>query len=139
MPETRAAYRLLLPMPTRWRDVDIYGHMNNTVHYQLFDTAVNAHLMEQGVLDPLGGQTVFLVVESGCRYFAPLAFPEEVTAGLRVAHLGTSSVRYEIGLFGAAETAAAEGVFVHVSVDRRSRAATPIPDAARAVLDALRR
>ncbi|SPJ24967.1 acyl-CoA thioesterase [Palleronia abyssalis] len=139
MPETRADYRLLRDMPTRWFDNDIYGHLNNTVHYQLFDTAVNAHLVETGVLDPHTGDTVFLVVESGCRYFAPLSFPEVVTAGLRVAHLGRSSVRYEIGLFGGeADTAAAEGFFVHVNVDRQTRKKAPIPDAARDVLEALR-
>ncbi|QFU07688.1 Thioesterase superfamily protein [Rhodobacteraceae bacterium THAF1] len=139
MTGTRTDYRVFRTLPTRWFDNDIYGHLNNTVHYQLFDTAVNAHLMDAAVLDPAGGETVFLVIESGCRYHAPLAFPQTVTAGLRVAHLGTSAVRYEIGLFGGDEdTAAAEGFFVHVNVDRIKRTKAPIPDATRDVLNALR-
>ncbi|KAF0676018.1 acyl-CoA thioesterase [Profundibacterium mesophilum] len=129
------AHRLL---GTRWGDNDVYGHMNNTVHYTLFDTAVNAHLIEGGVLDPHEGACVFLVVETGCRYFSELAFPRPVTAGLRVATLGTSSVRYEIGLFGMEETAAAEGHFVHVNVDRETRRPVPIEPRTRAMLEALR-
>ena len=138
MAARRGAYAVFRDMPTRWLDNDIYGHLNNTVHYQLFDTAVNGHLLDHGVLDPHGGEAVFLVVESGCRYHAPLTFPHPVTAGLRVAHLGTSSVRYEIGLFGAEHAeAAAEGFFVHVCVNRVTRTSTPIPQQVRAVLDAL--
>lgn len=139
MPGTRSDYRVFRTMPTRWFDNDIYGHLNNTVHYQLFDTAVNGHLLEAGVLDPLGGETVFLVIESGCRYHAPISYPQTVTAGLRVAHLGTSAVRYEIGLFAAEDDIpAAEGFFVHVNVDREARTKSPIPEATRAVLDGLR-
>ena len=108
---TRTDYRTFRSLPTRWFDNDIYGHLNNTVHYQLFDTAVNAHLLDAGVLDPHAGDTVFLVIESGCRYHAPLAFPQTITAGLRVAHLGTSAVRYEIALFGGDDDAV--GDFEH--------------------------
>ena len=139
MSSTRADYVAFRTLPTRWFDNDIYGHLNNTVHYQLFDTAVNGHLLDAGVLDPTGGDTVFLVIESGCRYHAPLSYPVHIEAGLRVAHLGKSAVRYEIGLFGGSEeTAAAEGFFVHVNVDRQARTKAPIPDATRKVLQSLR-
>lgn len=136
-PGRRADYRVFRQLGTRWADNDLYGHMNNTVHYTLFDTAVNAHLIERGVLDPRGGDHVFLVVETGCRYFSELAFPQEISVGLRVARLGTSSVRYELGLFGAGETAAAEGHFVHVNVAREDRRPQPIAPGVRAVLEAL--
>ncbi|MEH6738849.1 MAG: thioesterase family protein [Sulfitobacter sp.] len=135
---TRADYNTFTQITTRWLDNDAYGHMNNVVHYQLFDTAVNGHLIAQGVLDFKEGETVFLVVDTGCRYFGEMAFPDVITAGLRVASLGGSSVRYEIGLFrNDEESARAEGHFVHVNVDRLSRKPTPIEDGARAVLQAL--
>ncbi|MFZ3321656.1 MAG: thioesterase family protein [Usitatibacter sp.] len=109
-------------LTTRWMDNDPYGHMNNVVHYSLFDTLVNAWLIEHGALDVEKGDVVGLVVETGCHYFSPLAYPEPVTAALRVAHLGRSSVRYEVALFGkASPTAAAQGHFVHVYVDREGR------------------
>jgi acyl-CoA thioester hydrolase len=131
----RADYNALTQITTRWLDNDAYGHMNNAVHYQLFDTAVNGHLIAQGVLDFKDGETVFLVVETGCRYFGETAFPDVITAGLRVASLGGSSVRYEIGLFrNDEETARAEGHFVHVNVDRKSRKPVPISDETRTVL-----
>jgi acyl-CoA thioester hydrolase len=131
----RADYNALTQITTRWLDNDAYGHMNNAVHYQLFDTAVNGHLIAQGVLDFKDGETVFLVVETGCRYFGEMAFPDVITAGLRVASLGGSSVRYEIGLFrNDEETARAEGHFVHVNVDRKSRKPVPISDETRTVL-----
>ncbi len=134
-PGRRGDYRLFRPLQTRWSDNDLYGHMNNVVHYSLFDTAVNGWLIEEGVLDPLRGERVGLVVETGCRYFAELAFPDAVDAGLRVARLGTSSVRYEIGLFrNGDESAAAEGHFVHVYVDRLSRRPAPLRDDLRALL-----
>jgi acyl-CoA thioester hydrolase len=134
----RDAYRAFRPIPTRWSDNDVYGHVNNVVYYAWFDTAVNAHLIEQGALDIHAGEVIGLVVETGCRYAAPLAFPQAVEAGIRVAKLGTSSVRYEIGLFaaGAAE-AAAEGFFIHVYVDRASRRPTSLPARLREVLQAL--
>ena len=135
----RSDYRVLRSLATRWADNDIYGHMNNVVHYGLFDTAVNGWLIDNGLLDPAAGAQIGLVVETGCRYLAELAFPDLVTAGLRVAHLGTSSVRYEIGLFrNAEERAAAEGFFVHVYVDRVSRRPAPLAAPLRAALETLR-
>lgn len=137
-PGTRAAYRAFRTIPTRWMDNDIYGHMNNVVHYSLFDTAVNGWLIEQGVLDIRTGGQVGLVVETGCRYFAEMAFPDVVTAGLRVTRLGTSSVRYEVGLFRNDDAAAAaEGFFVHVYVDRETRRPAPLSPALRAAVEPL--
>src|SRR6185312_15295146 len=98
-PSTRSAYRAFQSVATRWMDNDIYGHLNNVVHYSLFDTAVNGWLIGQGVLDMHKGAQIGVVVETGCRYFSEMAFPDSVTAGIRVSRLGTSSVRYEIGLF----------------------------------------
>ena len=122
VPTTRAHYRAFSTLTTRWIDNDIYGHMNNAVHYQLFDTAVNGHLLEQGVLDLKLGKTIFLVVETGCQYFKELAFPDIITAGIKVSKLGTSSVTYAVGLFSGKENfAAAQGHFVHVNVNRRTR------------------
>lgn len=135
---TRADYNAFTKITTRWLDNDAYGHMNNAVHYQLFDTAVNGHLIAQGVLDFKEGETVFLVVDTGCRYFGEMAFPDVITAGLRVTSLGGSSVRYEVGLFrNDEETARAEGHFVHVNVGRVSRKPVPIGDGTRAVLQEL--
>lgn len=135
VPSARADYRAFRAITTRWMDNDVYGHMNNVVHYSLFDTAVNGWLIERGVLDIHGGDQIGLVVETGCRYFAEMAFPDVVTAGLRVARLGSSSVRYEVGLFrNDEETAAAEGFFVHVYVDRQSRRPKPLGEALRDVL-----
>lgn len=138
-PARREAFRAFRSIPTRWMDNDIYGHMNNVVHYSLFDTAVNGWLIEAGVLDPRGGAQIGLVVETGCRYHAEMGFPDLVTAGLRVEHLGTSSVRYAIGLFRNDEArAAAEGFFVHVYVDAATRRPAPLAPGLRAVLEALR-
>ncbi len=135
---TRADYRAFRTIPTRWMDNDVYGHMNNVVHYSLFDTAVNGWLVEQGVLDFHGGAQIGLVVETGCRYFSEMAFPDVVTAGIRVARLGSSSVRYEVGLFrNAEEAAAAEGFFIHVYVDRESRRPAPLNDALRRALEGI--
>ena len=135
-PSTRADYRAFLTIATRWMDNDIYGHMNNVVHYSLFDTAVNGWLIGQGVLDIHGGDRIGLVVETGCRYFAEMAFPDIVTAGIRVARLGSSSVRYEVGLFRNDEgVAAAEGFFVHVYVDRATRRPMPLAGGLRAALE----
>ncbi len=109
-------------LTTRWMDNDAYGHMNNVVYYSLFDTLVNAWLIEHGALDVEKGGVVGFVVETGCHYFSPLAYPEPVTGALRVAHMGRSSVRYELALFGKdSRTAAAQGHFVHVYVDREGR------------------
>lgn len=134
-PGSRSAYAAFATMPTRWSDNDPYGHMNNVVHYALFDSAVNGWLIENGQLDIQGGETIGLVVETGCRYFSELAFPDPVTAGIRAARIGNSSVRYEIGLFrGDADIAAAEGFFVHVYVDRATRRPTALPPSMRAKL-----
>ncbi len=137
-PEPRSAYKAFRTISTRWMDNDVYGHVNNVVYYSWFDTAVNAHLIEQGVLDIHGGPTIGLVIETQCNYFAPLAFPQAVDAGIRVARLGTSSVRYEVGLFAAGEPlTAAKGHFVHVYVDRATRRPVPLPAALRAELESL--
>lgn len=137
-PSRRDDYRAFRTIHTRWMDNDIYGHMNNVVHYSLFDTAVNGWLIEQGVLDIAEGEQIGLVVETGCRYFAEMAFPDVITAGLRVGRLGSSSVRYEVGLFrNDAQEAAAEGFFVHVYVDRATRRPKPLGDRLRATLEAI--
>lgn len=137
-PESRQAYRVFRDITTRWMDNDIYGHVNNVVYYAWFDAAVNAHLIEQGALDIHAGSTIGLVVETHCNYFAPLAFPQTVQAGIRVASIGSSSVRYEIGLFAQGEDlCAAKGHFIHVYVDRHSRRPVPLPDQLLTVLKAL--
>lgn len=134
-PERRADYRHFLVIPTRWMDNDIYGHVNNVVYYSYFDTVVNQYLIAAGGLDIHGGAVIGLVVETMCRYFQPLAFPDVIEAGLRVARLGRSSVRYEIALFRAGEDApAAAGHFVHVYVDRQTRRPVPVPETLRAAL-----
>lgn len=136
--ETRGAYARTYAITTRWKDNDVYGHVNNTVYYSFFDTAVNMMLIEQGLLDTAGSPAIGLVVETGCTYSAPISFPQVVTAAVRVARLGTSSVRYELGLFGGdAVNAAARGHFVHVYVDRETRRPVPIPDDVRAFLETL--
>jgi len=127
LPQPRSAYRVWRTISTRWMDNDAYGHVNNVVYYSWFDTAVNAHLIERGALDVAHGASIGLVVETHCNYFAPLSFPQTVDVGLRVAHRGTSSVRYELGIFGAGDsTAAAQGHFVHVYVDRHNRRPVPL-------------
>ena len=136
--EPRGAYKVFRSISTRWMDNDAYGHVNNVVYYSWFDTAVNAHLIERGVLDVAHGDTIGVVVETQCNYFDSLAFPQTVEAGLRVARLGSSSVRYEIGLFAKAlPLTAAKGHFVHVYVDRLTRRPVAIPPALRAVLQEL--
>jgi acyl-CoA thioester hydrolase len=135
-PEPRSAYRYFRTVPTRWMDNDIYGHVNNVQYYSFFDTVVNGYLIEQGVLDPLGGDVIGFVVETTCNYFESLSFPETIDAGLRVARIGGSSVRYEIGLFRAgAERAAAQGHFIHVYVDRTTRRPVPLPEDFRRALE----
>ena len=138
-PEPRSAYRAFQTITTRWMDNDVYGHVNNVVYYSWFDTAVNRHLIEQGALDIHSGSTIGLVVETQCHYFSPIAFPQRVTAGIRVAHVGTSSVRYEVGLFAEDDpVCAAKGHFVHVYVDRDNRRPAPLPEALLRSLQALR-
>ena len=137
-PPPRASYRVFRTIGTRWMDNDAYGHVNNVVYYSWFDTAVNAHLIEHGVLDIHKSEVIAFVVETGCNYFSPIEFPQTVQAGLRVAHMGRSSVRYEVGLFVEGEAlAAAAGHFVHVYVDRATRRPTELPVAVRSVLSAL--
>jgi len=134
-PQIRSNYRHFQRIPTRWMDNDVYGHVNNVVYYAYFDTVVNQYLIEQGVLDIERSPTIGLVVETHCEYFAPITFPDVVHAGLRVAKLGNSSVRYEIGLFrNDAGAAAAQGHFVHVYVERASRRPAPLPPPMRAAL-----
>jgi acyl-CoA thioester hydrolase len=135
----RTEYRHFLPITTRWIDNDLYGHINNIVYYSFFDTVVNRYLIEGGFLNLAASDVIGLVVETGCRYAKPLAFPQAVTGGLRVAHIGSSSVRYEIGLFGGDDdVAAAEGFFVHVYVGRDSRRPVPLPSGLRVLLEPLR-
>ena len=137
-PEARDAYRAFRPITTRWMDNDVYGHVNNVVYYSWFDTAVNAYLIEQGVLDIHAGSTIGLVIETQCNYFQSLAFPQTIEAGIRVAKLGKSSVRYEVGLFAQGEPlCAAKGHFVHVYVDRETRRPVELPAALRTVLETL--
>jgi len=137
-PRPRSAYRAWRTIPTRWADNDAYGHVNNVVHYAWFDTAVNAWLVEAGLLDIDHGDPIGLVVETRCAYFAALAFPQVVEVGIAVEQLGSSSVTYRLGIFTEGEgRAAAEGEFTHVYVDRASRTPSPLPDAWRAKLEAL--
>jgi len=124
----RSLYRHFLPIQTRWSDNDAYGHVNNVVYYSWFDTVVNEYLIAARALDIQSSPVVGLVVETQCNYFSELAFPQRVEAGLRVAHIGRSSVRYELALFAAgAEPASAQGHFIHVYVDRDSRRPVALP------------
>ncbi|MDE5445768.1 acyl-CoA thioesterase [Bradyrhizobium sp. CSA207] len=134
-PSRASDYKAWRAITTRWLDNDAYGHMNNVVHYSLFDSAVNGWLIEKSMLDINGGGQIGLVVETGCRYFSELAFPDLIRVGLRADRIGTSSVRYRIGLFRSdSEIAAAEGYFVHVYVDRKTRRPKPIPESFRCAL-----
>lgn len=129
-PQPRSAYPFFTRITTRWMDNDVYGHINNVVYYSFFDTVVNGYLIERGALDIDDGGVIGLVVETHCNYFAPLRYPQAVEAGLRVARVGSSSVRYEIGLYAdAAAACAASGHFVHVYVDRAGRRPTELPAA----------
>jgi acyl-CoA thioester hydrolase len=137
-PAPRSAFKAWRTLRTRWSDNDAYGHVNNAIFYHWFDSAVNAWLVEQGMLDIARGDPIALVVETRCRYFAPLAFPQDVEVGLAVARLGRSSIHYRIGVFGAGEeSVAAQGEFVHVVVDRLSRRPIEIPDAWREKLETI--
>ena len=134
----RDAYRWYMTIATRWADNDAYGHVNNTVFYQWFDTAVNQWLVEAGLLDIEAGDPIGLVVETGCAYFAPLSFPGDVEVGIAVERLGSSSVTYRIGVFGAGDAQpAAQGHFTHVYVGRDTRRPVPLPDERRAKLETL--
>src|ERR1700688_4782110 len=138
VPTTRADYPHFLSINTRWSDNDLYGHVNNVVYYSYFDTVVNEYLIRHGALDLEAGKTIGLVVETHCSYFASLAFPERIDAGVRVTRLGTTSVRYEVGIFSAgSEQPASQGHFVHVYVDRDTRRPAPLPEALVAALKPL--
>ena len=137
LPEARSAYRAFRSIATRWMDNDAYGHVNNVVYYSWFDTAVNAYLIENGALDIHAGETIGLVIETHCNYFASLAFPQTAHVGIRVARLGTSSVRYEVGIFGESDQTAAKGHFVHVYVDKQTRRPVPLTSQLKTVLETL--
>jgi len=137
-PRGRDAYRHFTRLTTRWMDNDVYGHLNNVVYYSLFDSAVNGYLIEAGALDIHHGEVIGLVVETHCNYFAPIEFPQRIDAGLRVAHIGRSSVRYEIGLFAEGEPlSAAHGHFIHVYVARATRRPSALPAALNQALQGL--
>ncbi len=134
----RSAFRLFRPIATRWMDNDAYGHVNNVHYYSYFDSAVNGWLVEKGLLAITESPVIGLVVESGCSYFESVAFPEALEAGMAVAHLGRSSVRYRIGIFKqGAQQAAAQGHFVHVYVDRVTQRPVEIPAETRRALSDL--
>ena len=139
--EPRSAYKVFRPIGTRWSDNDVYGHVNNVVYYSWFDTAVNGYLIESGALDIHAGNVIGLVIETQCNYFSPLSFPEPVLAGIRVAHVGSSSVRYEVGLFSGGDSTAptaAKGHFIHVYVDRQTRRPAPLPQQLLTILETLK-
>jgi len=137
-PLKREDFIAFMEIPTRWMDVDIYGHVNNVQYLSFFDTAVNGWYVANDILDPANSSEIFLVVETGCHYFSELTFPTSVTAGLKIEKLGSSSVIFRIGLFSADDPeTAAHGRFVHVHVDRISRRPTPIPEQKRKALTSL--
>ncbi len=134
-PGLRGAYKHFLDIPTRWMDNDVYGHVNNVVYYSYFDTVINRYLIDEGGFDIQSATVIGISPETMCRFYRSFAYPETVEAGLRVGRLGSSSVRYEVGLFGRGETSArAEGHFVHVFVDRATQRPVPIPDLIRSAL-----
>ena len=136
---TRSGYPRFRRITTRWMDNDVYGHVNNVIYYSFFDTAVNGTLIDEGLLEPLSSPVIGLVVETGCAFAASVSFPDSIDAGIRVTHLGSSSVRYEVGLFKDGEDeASAEGFFVHVYVDATTRRPTPLPAPLRAFLESLK-
>jgi acyl-CoA thioester hydrolase len=136
---TRADFLHFHAIETRWMDNDAYGHVNNVTYYSYFDTAVNHYLIKQGALDLASSQVIGLVVETQCRYFSPIAFPDLIEVGVRVASIGTSSVRYELGIFRERQdSACAQGHFVHVYVDRASNRPVPLPEAYQRALAPLR-
>ena len=138
VPLGRDRYRWFMTIATRWADNDAYGHVNNTVYYEWFDTAVNRWLVQAGLLDIERGDPIGLVVETGCAYFASLSFPGDIEVGIAIERLGSSSVTYRIGIFGAGgDQPAAQGHFTHVYVGRDGRRPTPLPDAWRAKLETL--
>jgi acyl-CoA thioester hydrolase len=137
---TRATFPHFLEITTRWMDNDVYGHINNVVYYSFFDTVVNRYLIDNGAIDFAKGPVIGLVVETQCSYFKPVSYPDRVTAALSVEHVGTSSVRYRVGIFrNDDDNAAAQGHFVHVYVDRASNKPVPLPEILRRALERIRR
>lgn len=128
-PLQRRDFPTFREMQTRWDDNDAYGHLNNTVHYKLFDSVLNIWLIEKGLIDPVKSDVISLVVSTGCSFFAELSFPQTVRAGIRVERVGRTSISYTFGLFGNSDLAAAQGHLTHVLVDRYSRTPRPIPEA----------
>ena len=138
MAKDRSAFRYFQTITTRWMDNDVYGHVNNVIYYSWFDTVVNQFLIVNHGLDSQTSETIGLVVETQCTYLDSIAFPDTVVAGLSVSKLGTSSVRYEVGIFKNDEpSASAQGHFVHVYVNRRTRRPVPIHDQLRALLQTI--
>ena len=138
-PPARAAFARFVPIATRWSDNDAYGHLNNVVYYSLFDSAVNAILIEAGLLDPATSPIIGLVVETNCRYYSSMTYPEPAEVGVAVEHLGRSSVRYHLAVFRAgAPEAVAAGRFTHVYVDRQTNRPFPIPDGHRELMEKLK-
>lgn len=142
-PEPRHAFHHFRHIDTRWADNDAYGHVNNVVYYAWFDTAVNAYLIEHDALDIHKGETIGLVVETQCNYFLPITFPQPVEIGIRVAHVGSASVRYELGVFttntaGEFVVCAAKGHFIHVYVDKLTRRPAPLSTIFKSVLEKLK-
>jgi acyl-CoA thioester hydrolase len=136
--ETRAAYKHFLTIPTRWKDNDVYQHVNNTEYYSYFDTVINEYLIREGGLDYENGSVVGLAIETQCKFHKPIKFPQVVDAGLRIGKLGNSSVRYEVGIFISGDAmCAAHGHFVHVFVQRPENRPTPIPPGLRAAMEKL--
>lgn len=137
-PLSRSAYKAFFDLPTRWIDNDIYGHVNNVNYYSFFDTAIAHYLIQEGGFDPARSRYIGFCIENGCRYRKPISFPQKITAGLRIAKLGRSSVRYEIGLFrDDDEETAADGYFIHVFVDRETEMPHPVPDRLRTALSGI--
>ncbi len=137
--ESRSAFAHFQEIATRWKDNDVFGHVNNVVYYSYFDTAVNTFLIRQGVLDLQHSSVVGLVAETQCRYYSSMAFPDTVHVGLRLAHLGTSSIRYELGVFrNDDDLACAQGHFVHVYVDRSTNRPVSMPESLVRAADLLR-
>ena len=137
-PSNRSEYNHFILLGTRWNDNDIYGHMNNVIYYELFDTAVNKWLLTNNLLDIQNGKNIGLIVKSGCDFFSSFAYPEDIEAGIRVTKIGTSSVRYEVGLFQKnQQLSSADGFFIHVYVDRETNKPLPLDYTFKKALDTL--
>lgn len=138
-PELRSDYRHFRTMPTRWKDNDQFGHVNNVNYYSFFDTLLNRYLMDEGGFRPMQDAVIGIAVETYCRFHKSFAYPEDIEGGLRIGHLGRSSVRYEIGLFAEGEdTARADGHFVHVFVERATNKPVTLPDDLRSALERIK-